>query len=190
MRPRVHLAGLLERFEARTPGEAGDRASMLALARRGLEPFSAEQHMPGHFTISALVLDPEGLHLLLIEDPGQGGWSLPRTLMAPDERDVVVCARRALWEQAGLGSLTLLGDAALDLAVETVPASSDKPAHKRFDVRLCFRALAPATPDVGLYDIAWLSPASTLRNISDARLRRSLARLPAHLSRHLEPVRH
>ena len=38
--------------------------------------------------------------------------------------------------------------------------------------------------------IAWLSPASTLRNISDARLRRSLARLPAHLSRHLEPVRH
>jgi 8-oxo-dGTP pyrophosphatase MutT (NUDIX family) len=136
---RARLLAMLRAHAAQDAGEQASLDMMLDLAARLPEPFSREQ-LPGHFTASALVLDPRG-RVLLIHHRKLGRWLQPGGhIDAADGMDLVAAALREVAEETGIAATIAQGVPQLfDVDAHLIPARPEMPSHHHLDLRFLAR---------------------------------------------------
>jgi len=111
---------------------------------------------PGHFTASALILNPERTEVLLVEHRKLGFWVQPGG-HADGQENLEDVARREVKEETGVSEVISTGRI-LDLDIHPIPARKDEGSHKHYDVRFLFTA-NPALPLKISYestDLKWI----------------------------------
>jgi len=93
---------------------------------------------PGHFTASALILNPEKTEVLLVEHRKLGIWVQPGG-HADGEDHLEDAARREVEEETGVSELTPY-PGILDLDIHPIPKRKNESAHDHYDVRFLFTA--------------------------------------------------
>ncbi len=96
-------------------------------------------HLPGHITGSAWIVNRDFTKALLIEHAKLNRWLQPGG-HADGEQDVINVARREAEEETGVKNLKLLSDAIFDLDIHPIPERKDFGAHDHYDVRYIFQA--------------------------------------------------
>ena len=123
--------------------ESAHRARMLELLSSEGDPFSRHHFEPGHFTASAFVLSPDGMHLLLIYHAKLKLWLQPGGHVDAADENIVAAACREAEEETGIRDYDLDSDVPgfLDLDIHGIPPNPKKgePAHEHFDVRVLLR---------------------------------------------------
>ena len=93
---------------------------------------------PGHFTASALILNPEKTKTLLVEHRKLGIWVQPGGHADGDE-SLENVARREVEEETGVSNV-ISTPGILDLDIHPIPARKDEGPHDHYDVRFLFTA--------------------------------------------------
>jgi 8-oxo-dGTP pyrophosphatase MutT (NUDIX family) len=96
-------------------------------------------HLPGHITASAWIVDEEKTHALLVHHAKLGRWLQPGGHADGDE-DTLSVASREVQEETGLEKLSLLVPGIFDLDIHPIPARKDFPEHLHYDIRFGFIA--------------------------------------------------
>jgi 8-oxo-dGTP pyrophosphatase MutT (NUDIX family) len=96
-------------------------------------------HLPGHITGSAWIVDEDRSHALLVHHAKLNKWLQPGGHADGDE-DVLRVATREAQEETGLTNLALLTSDIFDLDIHPIPARDDFPEHLHYDVRFAFVA--------------------------------------------------
>lgn len=94
-------------------------------------------HLPGHITGSAWIVNKEQTKALLVQHAKLKRWLQPGG-HADGERDALNVARREAEEETGLRKLKLLREDIFDLDIHLIPDRSDFPQHWHYDVRFLF----------------------------------------------------
>ncbi len=131
----------LERYQNNYPGEK----PLVDLFRslHNLPDAFYRTCRPGHFTASALILNPEKTRLLLVEHRKLGIWVQPGG-HADGEVHLEKAARREVEEETGISEVKSSPEI-LDLDIHAIPARKDEGPHDHYDVRFLFTA-DPALP--------------------------------------------
>jgi 8-oxo-dGTP pyrophosphatase MutT (NUDIX family) len=177
---------LLRRWlSAHTPVDDQESACVartLAVLDLDGDCFGKRTFTPGHVTSSALVVSPDGEHILLVAHRDFGFWMQPGGHLDPEDADVLAAARRELSEEAGLRSIDRpeWARGILDVDVHNVPAGMKRgePAHNHFDVRFAFQARTlDVTAATDAKDARWF-PLDGLDHVNtDASVRRAAQRV-------------
>ncbi|HET9054396.1 MAG TPA: NUDIX hydrolase [Cyclobacteriaceae bacterium] len=115
-------------------------------------------HLPGHITGSAWILNKKRTHVLLVHHVKLNKWLQPGG-HADGAEDVLGVALREVNEETGLVHFKELVPGIFDLDIHTIPARSDFPEHSHYDVRFAFVA---TDDDVDLegneesHDVKWI----------------------------------
>ncbi len=176
---RAHA--LVSAFLPVSPEQVAARTATLALLERTDDPLG-RQHA-GHLTGSALVVDADAEHVLVLWHKKLGIWVQPGGHLDGDG-DLALSARREAVEETGIHGLRLASDLPVDLDVHRVDPPDAGP-HDHHDVR--FVLLAPPGAQPVANDEAdsfrWLTPAQVEVDAGcDPGLRR-LARLGLAVAR-------
>jgi len=91
-------------------------------------------HLPGHITASAWIVDDNKTHALLIHHAKLNRWLQPGGHADGDE-NILNVATREVHEETGLTNLTLLVPGIFDLDIHPIPTRKDFPHHDHYDVR-------------------------------------------------------
>jgi 8-oxo-dGTP pyrophosphatase MutT (NUDIX family) len=95
-------------------------------------------HLPGHLTGSAWVVDKSKQYALLVHHAKLNRWLQPGGHADGDE-NIIAVARREAEEETGLKNLTLL-EPLFDIDIHPIPETKDFPTHDHYDVRCLFMA--------------------------------------------------
>jgi 8-oxo-dGTP pyrophosphatase MutT (NUDIX family) len=95
-------------------------------------------HLPGHITGSAWIVNQDFSKALLIEHAKLKRWLQPGG-HADGETDVIQVAMREAQEETGVTNLTPLSTTFFDLDIHSIPERRDFPAHYHYDVRYIFQ---------------------------------------------------
>jgi 8-oxo-dGTP pyrophosphatase MutT (NUDIX family) len=135
-----------------------NRAALIESLRRYTTPFAEEQafikpflellqqarayhrdHLPGHITGSAWIIDTSGQRVLLTHHAKLNRWLQPGGHADGDE-NILQVARREAEEETGLTHFANLVDGIFDIDIHTIPARTDFPQHLHYDVRFLLQA--------------------------------------------------
>lgn len=94
-------------------------------------------HLPGHITGSAWIVNESRTKALLIQHAKLKRWLQPGG-HADGERDIPNVARREAEEETGLKKIKLLREDIFDLDIHLIPDRKDFPQHWHYDVRFLF----------------------------------------------------
>ena len=94
-------------------------------------------HLPGHITGSAWIVNESRTKTLLIQHAKLNRWLQPGG-HADGERDIPNVARREAEEETGLIKIKLLREDIFDLDIHLIPDRKDFPQHWHYDVRFLF----------------------------------------------------
>ena len=152
-RLRRELEAYLERY----PREA-------VLVRRFLnllsarEPAFTREHLPGHFTASALVFDERISRILLTHHRKLDIW-IQLGGHTDGEADLARAAEREASEESGLALVRLADPRIVDVDIHQIPPHGPEPAHEHYDVRYAFIAdpSAPLVVSDESHDLAWVA---------------------------------
>jgi 8-oxo-dGTP pyrophosphatase MutT (NUDIX family) len=97
------------------------------------------EHLPGHITGSAWIVDETHQHVLLTLHAKLNKWLQPGGHADGDE-DILNVALREAEEETGLRNFVLLKHEPFDIDIHTIPARKDFPEHLHFDIRFIFKA--------------------------------------------------
>jgi 8-oxo-dGTP pyrophosphatase MutT (NUDIX family) len=119
-------------------------AQELSFRDRFLELLKAERcferdHLPGHITGSAFIVDEEGSHVLLTHHAKLDKWLQPGGHADGDE-NVLRVAMREAEEETGLSNFKVLSQGLFDIDIHTIPARADFPEHQHYDIRFLLQA--------------------------------------------------
>ncbi|MBT1702499.1 NUDIX hydrolase [Chryseosolibacter indicus] len=92
-------------------------------------------HLPGHITGSAFIVDSSRKYVLLTHHAKLNKWLQPGGHADGDENVINVALREAD-EETGLKNLRLITEEIFDLDVHAIPARKDFPQHDHYDVRI------------------------------------------------------
>lgn len=134
---REKLIEALHRYHSDFPEERDFREAFLSLLQHPRCFF--RDHMPGHITASAWIIDEQSEFVLLTLHAKLNRWLQPGGHADGDE-DVLGVALREAQEETGLKELRPLQESVFDIDVHTIPARKDLPEHLHYDVRFLFRA--------------------------------------------------
>ena len=132
-------------------------------------------HLPGHITASAWIVDEEKKNALLVHHAKLNKWLQPGG-HADGEEDVVNVATREVEEETGLSNLSLLVPGIFDLDIHPIPARKDFPEHLHYDIRFAFIASRKEVLKISdeSNDLKWINlkevPALTEQNSSILRM--------------------
>lgn len=96
-------------------------------------------HLPGHITGSAWILNKKRTHVLLVHHVKLDKWLQPGG-HADGVEDVLSVAMREVNEETGLIHFKELVPGIFDLDIHTIPARNDFPEHLHYDVRFALVA--------------------------------------------------
>jgi 8-oxo-dGTP pyrophosphatase MutT (NUDIX family) len=96
-------------------------------------------HLPGHITGSAWIIDAARTSVLLTHHAKLNKWLQPGGHADGDENVSGVALREAE-EETGLKNFKLLQQGIFDLDIHTIPARKDFPEHLHYDIRFIFEA--------------------------------------------------
>jgi len=91
-------------------------------------------HLPGHITGSAFILDAAGTHVLLTHHAKLNRWLQPGG-HADGQEDVLAVALREAKEETGLNEFRFASDGLFDIDIHTIPARDNFPDHFHYDLR-------------------------------------------------------
>ncbi|MDH4089965.1 MAG: NUDIX hydrolase [Cyclobacteriaceae bacterium] len=91
-------------------------------------------HLPGHITGSAWIVDTSGNFVLLTHHAKLNKWLQPGGHADGDENILNVALREAR-EETGLSDFKLLENGIFDIDIHTIPARKEFPQHLHYDVR-------------------------------------------------------
>lgn len=114
-------------------------------------------HLPGHITGSAWIVDQSVQYALLTHHAKLKRWLQPGGHADGDE-DVGRVAKREALEETGLTSLQTADYKIFDLDIHAIPARADFPAHLHYDIRFLFKASKDESFSVSeeSIDLAWI----------------------------------
>jgi len=117
-------------------------------------------HLPGHVTGSAWIVDETRRHTLLTHHAKLNRWLQPGG-HADGEEDIFQVALREAQEETGLHSLKNIEGGLWDIDIHPIPARGGFPDHLHYDVRFLFVADMdePLTITAESNDLAWVSNA-------------------------------
>jgi len=182
---RTQLIELLDAHASADAFESSYRQRMLSLVSSPGDPFSRSRFDPGHFTVSAFVLSPEGSSLLMIFHAKLERWLQPGGHVDPSDTSLRVAARREVIEETGLRDEAFVDEieTAFDLDIHAIPRNETEPAHLHHDLRFLFRVGSmPASSPGHRHDVRWVGlEEATALNSEPAmtRILRKLACRPA-----------
>ena len=96
-------------------------------------------HLPGHITGSAWIIDQSKKYVLLTHHAKLNKWLQPGGHADGDENILNVSLREAV-EETGLNDFKLLHDGIFDLDIHPIPARKEFPDHLHYDIRFLFEA--------------------------------------------------
>jgi len=173
LRSREELTRLLKRYRTDFQEELSFVTSFLELLQ---SPRSFHRdHLPGHITASAWIVDKNKTHALLIHHAKLNRWLQPGGHADGDE-DILNVATREVNEETGLTDLTLLVPGIFDLDIHPIPSRKDFPEHLHYDIRFAF--IVSRKDDLKISDesrdLKWIHledvPALTNQNASILRM--------------------
>jgi 8-oxo-dGTP pyrophosphatase MutT (NUDIX family) len=170
---------MIELLTAHRPADSVEskyRGQMLGLIESPGDSFLRSRFDPGHFTVSAFVLPPDGSSLLMIFHAKLGRWLQPGGHVEPSDSNLQTAARREVVEETGLPDEAFEdgSGAPFDLDIHAIPRNETEPGHLHFDLRFQFRArstvLGPADDRhgarwVGLNEAFELNPEPATKRI-------------------------
>jgi 8-oxo-dGTP pyrophosphatase MutT (NUDIX family) len=126
-------------------------------------------HLPGHITGSAWIVDQSRQHTFLTHHVKLNRWLQPGG-HADGEEDVFRVALREAQEETGLKSLKAFSTSIFDIDIHTIPARKDFPEHEHYDVRFLFVAAyhEEFTISEESHDLAWISLNDLNRYVNDS----------------------
>lgn len=163
-------------YGTRYPEDAHTVDRFLTLLSHG-EPAFHRDHMPGHFTASALVLDRELTRVLLTHHRKLDIW-IQLGGHADGQADLQSAALREAEEESGIERIDVAYPAIVDLDIHPIPPHGSESGHDHFDVRYAFYAdpAAPLIVSDESHDLAWVA-IDRLSDFSDEySLHRAVAR--------------
>lgn len=137
MRTREEVADTLLRYRSDYDAEHQFVPQFTSLL--GHKRSFCRDHLPGHITASSWIIDETHRFSLLTHHAKLNRWLQPGGHADGDE-DIVRVAFREAMEETGLSSLHLLMDSIFDIDIHPIPARSDFPAHRHYDIRFLFQA--------------------------------------------------
>lgn len=154
MSTRVSLIAQLARYQSAYAEELTFKDSFLDLLAH--DRAFHRDHLPGHITASAWIVDDSGESVLLTLHAKLNRWLQPGG-HADGEEDVLAVARREAFEETGLLSLHVLSDSIFDIDIHNIPQRKDFPAHLHFDIRFLLRGDIHETPVLTAesHQLAW-----------------------------------
>jgi len=132
-------------------------------------------HLPGHITASAWIVDETITSALLIHHAKLNKWLQPGGHADGDE-NILQVATREVHEETGLRDLSFLKPGIFDLDIHPIPERKGFPEHLHYDIRFAFRASrqAPLKISDESSDLKWISlqeiPSITKQNTSILRM--------------------
>lgn len=170
-------------LHAHIPADDSERDSLHRindLVATASAPFSRDHFMPGHLTASAIVVDPDRAHALLIFHAKLKMWLQPGGHFEAGETDPSLAAAREVLEETGLstrwpGEVPKL----LDVDVHAIPARKADPLHHHFDLRMLLVADKGEVRacDDGVSDVKWVSKTEWQAMNLDPGLQRALRKV-------------
>jgi len=143
MRSTAEALALVRAFSP-SPEEEKSHELILALLELTEEPFSRTQFRPGHITCTALVLHPDGRHVLLMHHHRHQRWLLPGGHVEESDAVLSDAAKREAIEETAVridGSIGAPGTAALaGMDVHGIPSRKREPFHLHHDLIFAFHA--------------------------------------------------
>jgi 8-oxo-dGTP pyrophosphatase MutT (NUDIX family) len=114
-------------------------------------------HLPGHITASAWIIDESRKFTLLTHHAKLNRWLQPGGHADGDE-DVLNVAMKEACEETGLTSLQALTPHIFDLDIHLIPARNEFPSHDHYDIRFLFLADRSErfTITAESHDLAWV----------------------------------
>jgi 8-oxo-dGTP pyrophosphatase MutT (NUDIX family) len=95
-------------------------------------------HLPGHMTGSAWIIDKSKQYALLVHHAKLQRWLQPGGHADGDE-NIIAVARKEAEEETGLKDLILLNPL-FDIDIHPIPERKDFPKHDHYDIRCLFMA--------------------------------------------------
>jgi 8-oxo-dGTP pyrophosphatase MutT (NUDIX family) len=132
-------------------------------------------HLPGHITASAWIIDENKTHTLLLRHAKLNKWLQPGGHADGDE-NILNVATREVNEETGLTNLALLVPGIFDLDIHPIPARKDFPEHLHYDIRFAFIASQQDELKISdeSHDLKWVKltevPEITQQNLSILRM--------------------
>lgn len=139
-------------------------------------------HLPGHITASAWIVDVSRKFTLLTHHAKLNRWLQPGGHADGDE-DVCRVALKEAREETGLSSLQVVTPQIFDLDIHLIPARNGFPAHDHYDIRFLLSAdnSERFTVTAESHDLAWISfeelASKTENNVSIIRMAKKSAGL-------------
>lgn len=96
-------------------------------------------HLPGHMTGSAWIVDETGGFVLLTHHAKLNRWLQPGG-HADGEENIYEVALKEAKEETGIDNFRLISDALFDIDIHEIPERQGFPAHDHYDVRVLLSA--------------------------------------------------
>jgi 8-oxo-dGTP pyrophosphatase MutT (NUDIX family) len=151
----ISLTTLLQQYNSSDPAELKFRNQFIELLKH---PRAYHRdHLPGHITGSAWVLNQDRTEVLLVHHAKLNRWLQPGGHADGDE-DVVAVALRELEEETGVKKVTPWGSGIFDIDIHSIPTRKDFPQHDHYDVRFAFIAneKEPLLVSEESHDVQWV----------------------------------
>lgn len=178
---REQLVNHLEIYSTAFAEEAPFAKQFLALLKD--TPCYSRDHLPGHITGSAWIVNSRKDHILLVHHAKLNKWLQPGGHADGDENILNVALREAE-EETGLKNLRLLHEGLFDIDIHPIPARKDFPEHLHFDIRFAFQADSqePLLLSEESHSLAWIKYddiiSQTKGNVSILRMLEKTKSLP------------
>jgi 8-oxo-dGTP pyrophosphatase MutT (NUDIX family) len=176
MRSREGLVNALQDYATSYPEELRFRNDFLELLRHP-RAFHRD-HLPGHITGSAWIVDESKKFVLLTHHAKLNRWLQPGG-HADGVEDVIQVALREAVEETGLRSTKILNaDQMFDIDIHPIPARNEFPSHLHYDVRIMVQVSMAEkfTVTAESHDLEWVSfhnlAEKTENNLSMLRMAR------------------
>lgn len=159
------LLNLLKVYHAESPTEINFKNKFSDLLKHP-RAFHRD-HLQGHVTGSAWVLNENHTKVLLVHHAKLNRWLQPGGHADGDE-NVFNVALRELEEETGIRNVKQLNSGIFDLDIHPIPARKDFPLHDHYDVRFAFQANDNDSLIVSeeSHDVKWI-PLSDLSRYTD-----------------------
>lgn len=155
MRSRAALIHAIQHYQTSFPEEISFKDRFLELLQHP-QSFHRD-HLPGHITGSAWIIDDQKKFTLLTHHAKLNRWLQPGGHADGDE-DIIRVALREAEEETGLKKFTLLNPSIFDLDIHVIPKRNDFPEHLHFDIRIMLFASKEENFLVSeeSHDLAWV----------------------------------